>query len=170
VHPGVPCLSLSAICPQSLSFRPILLPADMRLQLQLSAQSRAQEADITVDGYTMHGMSSLELLTIWIRRPVGMLRQWSPERWDECMSTSEETTLLPSRLSDDFESDQALPVDSVEVGLSPFPVPCVERGSLESIMSGEPASTAVQALDWIHDISHLLKWNQAFARRDSGKE
>jgi NADH kinase len=50
VHPSVGTILLSAICPQSLSFRPLLLPTDMRIRIRLSPSSRVDNVDIAVDG------------------------------------------------------------------------------------------------------------------------
>ncbi|KAI8914074.1 ATP-NAD kinase-like domain-containing protein [Powellomyces hirtus] len=49
VHPSVPALVLTPICPRSLSFRPALLPADATVRLRLSKRSR-ETADVSVDG------------------------------------------------------------------------------------------------------------------------
>ena len=40
---------MTPICPQSLSFRPILLPSNAKLRIQMSKSSR-NTADISVDG------------------------------------------------------------------------------------------------------------------------
>eukprot|EP00112_Aurelia_sp_Birch-Aquarium-sp1_P015742 Seg3511.6 transcript_id=Seg3511.6/GoldUCD/mRNA.D3Y31 product="NAD kinase" protein_id=Seg3511.6/GoldUCD/D3Y31 len=40
VHPSVPCIILTPICPHSLSFRPIIVPAGVELKVKLSPNSR----------------------------------------------------------------------------------------------------------------------------------
>ncbi|ODQ77655.1 hypothetical protein BABINDRAFT_41143 [Babjeviella inositovora NRRL Y-12698] len=41
VHPGVSAISITPICPHTLSFRPILLPDSMTLKVKLPARSRS---------------------------------------------------------------------------------------------------------------------------------
>ena len=53
VHIAAQVICLTPICPHSLSFRPIILPADQcHIQIRLSKQSRQSTAKITVDGQT----------------------------------------------------------------------------------------------------------------------
>ena len=53
VHIAAQVICLTPICPHSLSFRPIILPADQcHIQIRLSKQSRPSTAKITVDGQT----------------------------------------------------------------------------------------------------------------------
>ncbi|KAI9593239.1 ATP-NAD kinase-like domain-containing protein [Syncephalis fuscata] len=49
VHPSVASLLITPVCPLSLSFRPVLLPADSNVQIQVSTFNRGQ-AELTVDG------------------------------------------------------------------------------------------------------------------------
>ncbi|KAI8923513.1 ATP-NAD kinase-like domain-containing protein [Entophlyctis helioformis] len=49
VHPSVKALILTPICPRSLSFRPIVLPADADINIQLSTSARGF-AEVTADG------------------------------------------------------------------------------------------------------------------------
>lgn len=37
VHPNVPCMLFTPICPHSLSFRPVILPDSARLELKVSS-------------------------------------------------------------------------------------------------------------------------------------
>jgi len=50
VHPLVPSLLLTPICPRSLSFRPLVLPAQSPILLRLNARNRSEELEISVDG------------------------------------------------------------------------------------------------------------------------
>lgn len=50
VHPLVSSLLLTPICPRSLSFRPLVLPAHVPISLRLSSENRGQEIDVSVDG------------------------------------------------------------------------------------------------------------------------
>jgi NAD+ kinase len=48
-HPSVPAIVIAPICPHSLSFRPIVVPADVQLRISLSVESRST-AWYSVDG------------------------------------------------------------------------------------------------------------------------
>ncbi|MBE7180813.1 MAG: NAD(+)/NADH kinase, partial [Terriglobus roseus] len=53
VHPLVPSLLLTPVCPRSLSFRPLILPASTPVSLRLSDANRSDEVEISVDGVRM---------------------------------------------------------------------------------------------------------------------
>eukprot|EP00158_Paraphelidium_tribonemae_P002411 Partr_v1_DN25340_c0_g1_i2_m22018 putative nad kinase len=59
VHPAVPGVILTPICPMSLSFRPVILPADMRLLMRMSDTSRSSTAEVVIDG-RVHGVIGSE--------------------------------------------------------------------------------------------------------------
>ncbi|KKY27853.1 putative poly atp nad kinase [Phaeomoniella chlamydospora] len=50
IHPLVPSLLLTPICPRSLSFRPLILPATTPITLELSEKNRGREVEVSVDG------------------------------------------------------------------------------------------------------------------------
>ena len=50
IHPLVPSLLLTPICPRSLSFRPLVLPATSLITLRLSEKNRGREMDVSIDG------------------------------------------------------------------------------------------------------------------------
>jgi NADH kinase len=50
VHPLVSSLLLTPICPRSLSFRPLVLPANTPVTLKLSEKNRAGEVEVSIDG------------------------------------------------------------------------------------------------------------------------
>ncbi|TKA75310.1 hypothetical protein B0A49_01199 [Cryomyces minteri] len=50
VHPLVSSLLLTPICPRSLSFRPLVLPAHAPITLRLSEKNRGREVEVSVDG------------------------------------------------------------------------------------------------------------------------
>jgi NADH kinase len=50
VHPLVASLLLTPICPRSLSFRPLVLPANTPITLRLSPKNRSDEIELSVDG------------------------------------------------------------------------------------------------------------------------
>ncbi|GBC01987.1 hypothetical protein RclHR1_04400010 [Rhizophagus clarus] len=49
IHPSVQSLIITPICPRSLSFRPVLLPPNVKIQLRIGEESRAP-TEVTVDG------------------------------------------------------------------------------------------------------------------------
>lgn len=50
VHPLVPSILLTPICPRSLSFRPLVLPANANVTLRLSEKNRARSVEVSIDG------------------------------------------------------------------------------------------------------------------------
>jgi NADH kinase len=50
IHPLVPSILLTPVCPRSLSFRPLVLPAGTPITLKLSAKSRGREVEVSIDG------------------------------------------------------------------------------------------------------------------------
>jgi NADH kinase len=50
VHPLVSSLLLTPSCPRSLSFRPLVLPANAEITLRLSEMNRGKEVEVSVDG------------------------------------------------------------------------------------------------------------------------
>jgi NADH kinase len=53
VHPLVPSILLTPICPHSLSFRPLVLPANAPITIRLSERNRAKKIEASVDGVRM---------------------------------------------------------------------------------------------------------------------
>jgi len=50
VHPLVSSLLMTPICPRSLSFRPLVLPANTPITLRLSENNRGRELEVSIDG------------------------------------------------------------------------------------------------------------------------
>ena len=50
VHPFVPSILLTPVCPRSLSFRPLVLPAGTPIALRLSEKNRGRELEVSIDG------------------------------------------------------------------------------------------------------------------------
>ena len=50
IHPLVPSLMLTPVCPRSLSFRPLVLPNNVEVVLTLSRENRAKHVEVAVDG------------------------------------------------------------------------------------------------------------------------
>ncbi|KAK2749863.1 NADH kinase pos5 [Myotisia sp. PD_48] len=53
IHPLVPSLLLTPICPRSLSFRPLVIPSSTPVTLRLSEKNRGNEVEVSIDGVTM---------------------------------------------------------------------------------------------------------------------
>ncbi|KAF3220028.1 NADH kinase pos5 [Orbilia oligospora] len=56
VHPRVPAILLTPICPRSLSFRPLVLPAEVEVSLKLSDKARGDEVEVSIDGKRWGGV------------------------------------------------------------------------------------------------------------------
>lgn len=50
VHPEVDALLITPICPHSLTSRPIVIPGNAKIRLELDSNSRAEEVFLTIDG------------------------------------------------------------------------------------------------------------------------
>ncbi|KZF22568.1 ATP-NAD kinase [Xylona heveae TC161] len=50
IHPLVPSLLLTPICPRSLSFRPLVVPSSMNITLRISDKNRGRGLELSVDG------------------------------------------------------------------------------------------------------------------------
>lgn len=50
IHPLVPCILLTPVCPRSLSFRPLVLPATSHIMVKLSEGNRNQVINMNIDG------------------------------------------------------------------------------------------------------------------------
>lgn len=77
IHPLVPSLLLTPICPRSLSFRPLVLPATTPITLKLSEKNRGREVECSIDGVRRsHGIgvgTELRVSAEEIRREAGTL-------------------------------------------------------------------------------------------------
>ncbi|XP_050450176.1 NAD kinase isoform X7 [Cataglyphis hispanica] len=50
IHPSVPAIMITPICPHSLSFRPIVVPAGVELKIKANSNARASAAYVSFDG------------------------------------------------------------------------------------------------------------------------
>ncbi len=64
VHPLVPCILLTPICPRSLSFRPVILPARSRIEILVANQSRSTSAKLNIDGISQGELSAGDELRV----------------------------------------------------------------------------------------------------------
>lgn len=64
VHPSVPAIIVTPICPHSLSFRPIIVPAGVELKMQLSSDSRSSSAWCSFDGRNRQELRRGEVLRV----------------------------------------------------------------------------------------------------------
>jgi len=59
VHPLVSSILLTPICPRSLSFRPLVLPANTPITLRIDEENRGKEIEVSVDGVRRkHGLKA----------------------------------------------------------------------------------------------------------------
>ncbi|KAA8893712.1 ATP-NAD kinase-like domain-containing protein [Sphaerosporella brunnea] len=66
LHPSVPSLLLTPICPRSLSFRPLVLPEDAKITLRLSKRNRGREVEVSVDGRRWGGLGPGQEVRVWL--------------------------------------------------------------------------------------------------------
>ncbi|KAI1952902.1 NADH kinase pos5 [Ophidiomyces ophidiicola] len=66
IHPLVPSLLLTPICPRSLSFRPLVIPSRTPVTLRLSEKNRGDEVEVSVDGVVVkHGLRVGMEIQVW---------------------------------------------------------------------------------------------------------
>lgn len=66
VHPLVPSILLTPICPRSLSFRPLVLPSSTPITLRLSEKNRGRELEVSLDGVHLgQGMAVGMEVRVW---------------------------------------------------------------------------------------------------------
>ncbi|XP_002981035.2 probable NAD kinase 2, chloroplastic isoform X2 [Selaginella moellendorffii] len=67
VHPNVPCMLFTPICPHSLSFRPVILPDSAILELKVPSDSRSN-AWVSFDGKKRQQLTKGDLVRIHMGR------------------------------------------------------------------------------------------------------
>ncbi|XP_022990760.1 LOW QUALITY PROTEIN: NAD kinase 2, chloroplastic-like [Cucurbita maxima] len=67
VHPNVPCMLFTPICPHSLSFRPVILPDSARLELKIPEDARSN-AWVSFDGKRRQQLSRGDSVKISMSR------------------------------------------------------------------------------------------------------
>ncbi|XP_016515772.2 NAD kinase 2, chloroplastic isoform X3 [Nicotiana tabacum] len=65
VHPNVPCMLFTPICPHSLSFRPVILPDSARLELKIPEDARSN-AWVSFDGKRRQQLSRGDSVRIYM--------------------------------------------------------------------------------------------------------
>ncbi|CAN6476055.1 unnamed protein product [Victoria cruziana] len=65
VHPNVPCMLFTPICPHSLSFRPVILPDSARLELKIPEDARSN-AWVSFDGKRRQQLSRGDSVRIFM--------------------------------------------------------------------------------------------------------
>ncbi|MED6240247.1 hypothetical protein ATANTOWER_018098 [Ataeniobius toweri] len=106
IHPNVPAIMITPICPHSLSFRPIVVPAGVELKINLSPDAR-NTAWVSFDGRKRqeicHG-DSITIITscfpvpsICFRDPVtdwfeslATCLHWNVRKKQNCLSSEDE--------------------------------------------------------------------------------
>lgn len=63
VHPNVPAIIIAPICPHSLSFRPIVVPADVKIKIAVSPDARS-DAWVSFDGRNRQQLLKTDVLVI----------------------------------------------------------------------------------------------------------
>jgi NAD+ kinase len=115
VHPNLPCILFTPICPHSLSFRPLLFPDSSTLRIEVKKGSRST-AWLSLDGRErrkLSGSNYIEITTSkWSRQPLRRLTRAGPCRrrvttrarwsgraqsWNRCIGTSASCRRLTKR-------------------------------------------------------------------------
>ncbi|KAI9818415.1 MAG: NADH kinase pos5 [Pycnora praestabilis] len=82
IHPLVSSLLLTPICPRSLSFRPLVLPANTPVTLRLSEKNRGREVEVSIDGIRRsRGVGVGMEVRVWgeeIKSPAGVWKGGVP--------------------------------------------------------------------------------------------
>ncbi|KAI9113089.1 hypothetical protein K1719_015614 [Acacia pycnantha] len=65
VHPNVPCMLFTPICPHSLSFRPVILPDSARLELKIPEDARSN-AWVSFDGKRRQQLSRGDSVCVYM--------------------------------------------------------------------------------------------------------
>jgi len=63
IHPSVPAIMITPICPHSLSFRPIVVPAGVELKIKISPDSR-NTAWVSFDGRNRQELHHGDVLSV----------------------------------------------------------------------------------------------------------
>lgn len=87
VHIAAQVICLTPICPHSLSFRPIILPADQcHIKIKLCKQARQSSAKVTVDGQVNLSINSSEFLSIQQSDTKVPFLKWKSDKTDQVWS------------------------------------------------------------------------------------
>ncbi|XP_044004687.1 NAD kinase-like isoform X3 [Aphidius gifuensis] len=138
IHPSVPAIMITPICPHSLSFRPIVVPAGVELKISVSPDSR-NTSWVSFDGRNrqelFHGDRYEYYLYFIIYYEFFFL---------QIMANSKARST--AYVSFDGRNQQELRVgDSLRVTTSIYPVPSI--------------CAADQITDWFDSLAECLHWN-----------
>ena len=159
VHPSVPAILLTPICARSLSFRPLILPDDVEVELSLDRASRGN-AEISIDGFfrgrmqrklnPRAGTNSISIL--------GSLR-----------NTDQEWESVDMQEGKDEEQDKEAFGDVMKTLIENFEGQDVIRVRKEeglgvpTVISDEIGSDGEEGGDgWVGSLNRLLKFNSRF--------
>eukprot|EP01112_Ceratiomyxa_fruticulosa_P010154 TRINITY_DN2676_c0_g2_i6.p1 TRINITY_DN2676_c0_g2~~TRINITY_DN2676_c0_g2_i6.p1 ORF type:complete len:339 (-),score=54.18 TRINITY_DN2676_c0_g2_i6:78-1094(-) len=88
IHPEVPAILYTPICPHSLSFRPVVFPDHAKLRVQVSEASRAS-AWVSFDGRFRTELSSLDSVIVRTSKwPLPFVTTGSPVQWIHNLATN----------------------------------------------------------------------------------
>lgn len=154
VHPEIPALLITPICPHTLSFRPMLLPDTMTLRICVPFSSRSTA------WASFDGRGRVELKREFVRPPLPLfgtlVRSSSFVVGLELIES-----VSPCRLT---EGDHI----KVEASKFPFPTVCAHNQSTVSLLplllstSSHSSLTCIPLLtvqDWFGAIQRTLRWN-----------
>ena len=163
IHPLVPSLLLTPICPRSLSFRPLVLPSSVEIVLKLGAGNRgARDVEVSVDGVRVScgsasgtgGRSASESHSDADSTPVGRAGA-HPTEPGSAPDAGGNTGGLEVRVTGEQLQQHSWnsSENMWETGWSGG-VPCVMRPGERGMASGDDG--------WVGGLTDLLKFNYPF--------
>ncbi|KAK6175252.1 hypothetical protein SNE40_013755 [Patella caerulea] len=116
IHPNVPCLLITPICPHSLSFRPVVVPAGVEIKLMLSPEARSsawvsfdgrnrieinqgESLRITTARYPIPSICAKDQMNDWFDGLAECLH-WNVRKQQKSLPSMSSTTSLNSLISD----------------------------------------------------------------------
>lgn len=132
-HPLVPCIILTPICPRSLSFRPLILPASSHIMIKLSDKNRNASIKLNIDGILQQDLQPGDQIHV------------AGEN-DSALATSSRSDTISGSTSENERNDSTDSTPSSKQELCQKGIWCVARSEN----------------DWTKDINELLGFNSSF--------
>ncbi len=132
-HPLVPCIILTPICPRSLSFRPLILPASSHIMIKLSDKNRNASIKLNIDGILQQDLQPGDQIHV------------AGEN-DSALATSSRSETVSGSNSENEKTDSTDSTPSSKQDLCQKGIWCVARSEN----------------DWTKDINELLGFNSSF--------
>lgn len=143
-HPLVPCIILTPICPRSLSFRPLILPASSHIMIKLSDKNRNASIKLNIDGILQQDLQPGDQIHVAGENDsaavTGNINRLAPSTTTSSDASSSSEYTLERKDS----HNSTMPASKQDLRLKG--IWCVARGEN----------------DWTKDINELLGFNSSF--------